>query len=474
MSETEQNSIQKVAVIGMGALGLLYADQITQTMGMSAVTFIMDQNRLKKYAVKEFTVNGQIRHFQMGDCSQATPYDLVIVAVKYNGLESALETMSRCVGPDTVILSVLNGISSEKIIGARFGQEHVVDTVAQGMDAMHEGDSLKYTQKGELHLGVADGPCAEQQKENLKRVIEFFDRANVPYIVEKDITYRMWCKFMLNVGINQVCHAYETDYAGAMQEGSEAAKILKEAMEEVVTLAQAEHVALTEADLENDMAIICSLCPTSYPSMRQDGVAKRPSEVEMFAGTVIRMAKEHGIKVPANEYLYEKIKKLESTYHHMRIARIQKDNDKELAELIRYNLKANGLDIPGTVYFDPELDHLSSYYLDNPKADYYVVLNDENKVIGGVGLNIFTGFDHCAELQKLYLDDSVKGHGYGYKLIDFIMEKAKEMGYTQMYLETHHNLATAIHIYEKRGFKRIEKLPQCVHNTMDTFFLIQL
>lgn len=158
----------------------------------------------------------------------------------------------------------------------------------------------------------------------------------------------------------------------------------------------------------------------------------------------------------------------------MRFERIREEYDSALAELIRYNLKANGLDIPGTVYFDPELDHLSNYYLNNCKADYYVVLDDKDKVVGGVGLDEFAGLDNCAELQKLYLDDSVKGHGYGYKLIEFILGKAVEMDYSQMYLETHHNLATAIHMYEKSGFKRIDRPFQCVHSTMDTFFLKQL
>lgn len=66
----------------------------------------------------------------MEESSKTNIFDLVIVAVKYNSLASALETMKNCVGPDTIIISVLNGISSEKIIGERFGMDKMLMTVA--------------------------------------------------------------------------------------------------------------------------------------------------------------------------------------------------------------------------------------------------------------------------------------------------------------------------------------------------------
>ena len=80
--------------------------------------------------------------------------------------------------------------------------------------------------------------------------------------------------------------------------------------------------------------------------------------------------------------------------------------DAALAALIRTNLKAHHLDIPGTVYFDAGLDHLSEYY--NNKGRAYFVLLDNQQLIGGIGLAEFEGFSDCCELQKLYLDDSVK------------------------------------------------------------------
>lgn len=158
----------------------------------------------------------------------------------------------------------------------------------------------------------------------------------------------------------------------------------------------------------------------------------------------------------------------------MNIREIRARDDKRLGEIIRYNLKKNGLDIPGTVYFDKELDCLSGYYLASPERMYYVVVDEYDIVVGGIGLDKFNGLSNCAELQKLYLADHVKGQGFGYELISFVKEKAILMGYKQMYLETHTNLATAIHMYEKMGFEEIQRLPDCVHSTMNYFCICQL
>ncbi len=144
------------------------------------------------------------------------------------------------------------------------------------------------------------------------------------------------------------------------------------------------------------------------------------------------------------------------------------DNE-AVAALIRNNLKKVGLDIPGTVYFDEGLDHLSDYY--GKKDRRYFVMEDESgRVIGGIGFAGFEGMDGTAELQKLYLDDSVKGSGLGYKLVDLIEEKMREAGFKISYLETHDVLQAAIHIYQKSGYVEIDRPAEVVHSTMNRFF----
>lgn len=301
--------IEKTAIVGMGALGLLYGTHILDKKGPEGICYVMDKARADKYRGKTFYKNGVPYQLPVCDCTFAEPADLVIVAVKYTGLSEAVEEIKQCVGAHTVIMSVLNGITSEDIIAERYGRDHLIDTVAVGMDAMKFGEKLIYTKAGRLCIGAKE-TC---EQENLRAVKAYFDEISIPYTEDADIVHRMWGKFMLNVGINQTCMAYETDYQGCLKPG-EPNRTMIAAMREVIAVGRAKKVMLEEKDLNEYIAILKTLSPTGVPSMRQDGLAHRPSEVEMFAGTVIRLAEKHGIYVPANRYLYERVKEIESRY----------------------------------------------------------------------------------------------------------------------------------------------------------------
>ncbi len=154
-----------------------------------------------------------------------------------------------------------------------------------------------------------------------------------------------------------------------------------------------------------------------------------------------------------------------------KIRKILPKDNRQLAEIIRYNLKNHNLDIPGTAYFDAELDNLSAFYSDNETRGYFVLADKDDNVVGGIGFQEFSNINACAELQKLYLSDTVKGFGLGYILVNYIEEKMSEAGFKFSYLETHENLKSAIHIYEKSGYLRIERPENVVHNTMTHFYL---
>ncbi len=153
---------------------------------------------------------------------------------------------------------------------------------------------------------------------------------------------------------------------------------------------------------------------------------------------------------------------------------IQVSDDRDIAAIIRGNLKDCGLDIPGTAYFDENLDRLGEYYLSGGGKRFYLVAEEEGRVLGGAGFSQIDFFEDCAELQKLYLCDRAKGRGAGYVLLEKTEEKARSMGFKRMYLETHSVLSAAIHIYEKTGYREIPKPPGAVHSAMDRFFLKEL
>lgn len=159
----------------------------------------------------------------------------------------------------------------------------------------------------------------------------------------------------------------------------------------------------------------------------------------------------------------------------MQFREITKADDSCMAEIVRYNLKNNGLAIPGTVYFDKELNELSRFYLAKPdKRRYYVVLDEDGNVSGGLGFAEVDDIDGCAEMQKLYFDDHIKGRGISRELMTFVEGKAKELGYNKLYLETHSNLKAAVSLYKKMGYLEIPKPDFVVHGAMNMFFMKEI
>ncbi len=302
--------IQSVGIVGMGALGMLFGNLLTEALGPEAVCFLMDDARYARHKDSVCTINGIPVTLRAARAAESKPLDLLLVAVKYPALAQSMETMSPAVGEDTLILPLLNGISSEPLLAARFGADKVIHTVAQGMDAMCFGTALRYTKAGRLHIGVA-APALQPQ---LERVARFFEKNAFPHVVEKDILYRMWSKFMLNVGVNQTCMVFDCPYEKALEPQSLENVFFLSAMREVIVLAQAEGIALGEAELLEYIGIIESLDPKAIPSMEQDRVNKKAGEVELFAGTVRTLAAKHGIPVPANDYLYRRAKEIEKEY----------------------------------------------------------------------------------------------------------------------------------------------------------------
>ncbi|MDR1800934.1 MAG: ketopantoate reductase family protein [Lachnospiraceae bacterium] len=297
----------RVQIIGMGALGLLFGSTIYDNGG--DVAFIMDQERIERAINNPPIVQGKTYEFTYLVPHEAPVADLLIFAVKYNALQEAIDTVKASVGENTILLSVLNGIVSEDEIGEVYGREKLVYSVAQGMDAVKTGNSLAFKTAGELRIGVRE----DSQKENLNKLAGFFDEMNVPYTIEADIYYRLWSKFMLNVGTNQVLMVYEKTFKDLVTPGK-IHDLAYAAMDEVIAIANKEGVALSRTDADDYFEIIRHMNPDGIPSMRQDRIAKRKSEVDMFAGTIIKLGKKHGIPTPVNEELYKQVAEIEANY----------------------------------------------------------------------------------------------------------------------------------------------------------------
>ena len=296
-----------ITIIGMGALGILFGDILTASLGRDAVTFLADEQRIQKYRQDGVFCNGRACDFQMSN--QASCADLLIFAIKGNGLYDAMESSKSAVGENTIILSLLNGISSEEILAQYFPKGNIVHCIAQGMDAVKLGNKLTYSHKGELRIGTPDPALSPF----VERATEILKCGGVPYVVEEDILHRLWSKWMLNVGVNQIVMVNEGTY-GTVQCPGEPRDTMIAAMREVVKLSEYAKTGVTEDDLTFYVNLLDTLDPNGMPSMRQDGIAHRYSEVELFAGTVIKKAEQYGVSVPVNQMLYRRVKEMEAAY----------------------------------------------------------------------------------------------------------------------------------------------------------------
>ncbi|MHC2993650.1 acetyltransferase [Pontibacter sp. HJ8] len=133
---------------------------------------------------------------------------------------------------------------------------------------------------------------------------------------------------------------------------------------------------------------------------------------------------------------------------------IQPSDNEPLAILIRQVFREFKIDKPGTVYTDPTTDAL--YELFQQPASAYFVAEVDGEIVGGCGVYPTEGLPKgCAELVKFYLAAEARGKGIGNQLMQQSIAAARELGYKQLYLESFPELARAVSMYEKAGFRRI-------------------
>lgn len=135
---------------------------------------------------------------------------------------------------------------------------------------------------------------------------------------------------------------------------------------------------------------------------------------------------------------------------------IQQKDNQEIAQVIRDVLIRMGVPKVGTAYEDKALDEMFETY-DKPTSAYYVI-EHKGKIIGGAGVAQLDNYEgSVCEFQKMYFLPEARGLGLGSKMIHICLEKAKEFGFKQCYLETMPYMDAARALYKKNGFNSLDK-----------------
>lgn len=179
---------------------------------------------------------------------------------------------------------------------------------------MREDNRVLCAHRGTIHIGIPEEDYFDRS-EKADLAVEVFQRAGLAVQREEDILHRIWCKFMLNVGVNQVCTAMDVPFGGVQQPGL-ARETMIAAMNEARKVGACQGVLVTQKDLQEYVALVDAVAPEGMPSMRQDALAHRKTEVETFAGQVLDMAERYGMQVPVNRKLYDTIRAMEDSWEN--------------------------------------------------------------------------------------------------------------------------------------------------------------
>lgn len=300
--------MEKVTLIGLGAMGSFFAPRLEEGLGKGNFRVLAEGERKKRLETRGVTINGVNHKFRVIEPGeQGDPADLILMAVKDTGLDQAIRDIANQVGEETQILCVMNGIESEERVAAAYGWEHVLYSFMRVSIVMSDGVTNYDPAKGFVHFGEKDN---QVYSERVEAVREVFERCGIPYKINTDMLHGMWFKFMSNVGENMTCALLGIPFGGYRT--MESANVIRRAaMQEVADIAGKLGISLGKEEMDKQEKVVMSLPAENKPSTLQDLEHGRKTEVEMFAGTVIRLGEKLGVDTPINRVLYHGIKVLE-------------------------------------------------------------------------------------------------------------------------------------------------------------------
>lgn len=310
--------IKKVILCGLGAIGTIYADKL-EKFDAENFKVLVDEARIERYKTNPIKFNGRQLNFDYILPSQeGFKADLIILATKFAGLKDAIKNIKNFVKEDTVILSLLNGVTSEDIIADAYGKDKMLYSYFIGHSSVRCGNSVTHDDVNTIVFGAENN-----LSENVVAVKNFFDKVGINYKIPDDIKRSMWLKFMLNVSANQPTAILRMTF-GDMFENTHFMKFAENIMREVQSVAKAEGVLNTETMVDEALKHLKTMTPDGKTSMLQDVEAGRKTEVDMFAGTVIELGKKHGISTPYNKILREMIGIIEEhqDIHRQEVVRV--------------------------------------------------------------------------------------------------------------------------------------------------------
>ncbi len=303
--------IENIIICGIGAVGAIYANKINEYNNKN-LRILVDPARLEKYEKSPKIFNGKpLKLNYILPDNKDFKADLIIIATKFDGLNDVIKNIENFVKEDTIIISLLNGVTSEEIISQKYGWKHTLISYFIGHSAMRTGNNIVHDGIGTIVYGVKDSNKTDIQ--DIQIVKNFFDKVGIDYKIPEDMLHSYWLKYMLNVSSNQPSAILNMTF-GQMQSNKKFNEFFIKIMKEVQAIAKAEGVKNTETMIDEALLAFNKMIPEGKTSMLQDIEAQRKTEVEMFAGTMIKFGQKHNIPTPYNQVLKDMVEVIEENF----------------------------------------------------------------------------------------------------------------------------------------------------------------
>ena len=297
--------IKSVAVLGAGAVGsyVIWGLSSRKDIRLAVIAEGPRAERLKQQGI---TINGTTYRPQVWTPQEANGVDLLVVALKYGALPGALDSIAAAVGPNTTVMSLMNGVDSEEIIGEVIDPVQIVHSLIK-VASERKGNQVVFDP--ETTIGIVYGEAdLSRGTGRIEALNDLFADTGLHYRATDVILTEIWSKFRLNVPNNQA-QAMVGCGVGAYRDSEHVAFLRDRLREEVDRIAEKKGIDFDKADTSSTFG--SKVRDRARYSTLQDLDAGRHTEVDMFAGAVVRMGRELGIPTPYNEFTYHMIKALE-------------------------------------------------------------------------------------------------------------------------------------------------------------------
>lgn len=302
----------RIAIFGAGGAGGYFGAQLANAG--EDVVFIARGKHLeaiRSCGLRVETPTGKllIQPAQASDDpAQVGICDVVIVGVKTWQVTDAAHSMRSMVGSKTLVVPFQNGVEAPSQLAAVLGADQVLGGLCGTISYIVVPGRIRSV--GDMHF-VKFGELNKRMSERVERLRQVFQRAGVKVEVPADIEVAMWEKFLFVVpfgGVGAVTRAP----IGVTRALPETRRMLEQGMCEILALARAHRVALSDEVIPTTLAMIDTLPPNATASLQRDIVDGKPSELEAWNGAVVRLGREMTIATPLHEFIYHSLLALES------------------------------------------------------------------------------------------------------------------------------------------------------------------